>query len=75
MLSDFLIVMLTGMTSVTVIANLSAWFGYRHAETALVSEDKVPPPSIPGSCLSEIVMLLGIVTAGGVFCLFNPLGR
>ncbi len=70
-----LVIMLMTMTSVTVIANVLQWYGYRRAESGLVGKDKVPPPTVLGSCWNEIAMLLCIISVSAVFCLFNPLAE
>jgi hypothetical protein len=72
-LANILVGMLTTTTTVTVIANWLAWYEFRKAEAGLVGENRVRPPSMPRSCLNEIVMVLVILTASGLFCLYNPL--
>ena len=72
-LAFVLVVMLATMTIITVIANVMAWYGYRHAETGLVGADKVSPPTVPGSCWNEIGILVCIIASSVLFCIYNPL--
>jgi hypothetical protein len=71
LLADILVVCLAAMTTITVIANVIAWFGYRTAEHEL--NPKAPKPRHFWSYWNELAMLAVIVIASGLFIRFNPL--
>jgi hypothetical protein len=57
---------LAAITTITmIVANLTAWWGFRREESAL-TDGGVRPPSFPRSCVAEIVMIAVVVVATAV---------
>jgi hypothetical protein len=76
-LSNTLAVLLVTVCCIIVIDNHRAWIGFRRAQSRLGGKDDGGKDRIPGprpwrSVTSEAAMVIVMIVAAVLFCIFNP---
>jgi hypothetical protein len=69
-LSNAIVVIVAIVAVIRIAENLRAWHGYRSAQCRL--EPSIPKPRPLRASAVEMIMILGIVVAAGLFYIFNP---
>jgi hypothetical protein len=73
--SGALMALLTGVCILIVVYNICAWWGYRKMLVRLVGESAsaaIPPRWT--AAIIELIICVGMLAAGWLFCKFNPFG-